>query len=527
MIKLPEHSTVVIVGAGPSGLMMAAQLLRYGIQPVIIDAKKTLTRQSRALVLHSRSVEVFRQLKLDEALLKTGNRVSRISFHEEEKKLELNFDIQTLYPFMLVLEQGKTERILLEDLTKHACPVYWNTRIEESRQTDEKVFLHVNQEGTERDLTCDWLIAADGISSKVRALHRIPLSGSSKLHHYFLADLKLTTDMAWESVHIFSKREGFLEIIPLRDQQIRCTGVIPNSLKQRENLSFEDIKPYVTFILGVPLNVDSCSWFSTYQLSHRMAERFRSRRMFLIGDAAHHHSPLGAQGMNSGLQDAANLAWKLAGVLNNEFNTSILDTYARERMSVAKSLLRTTDRFFALLTSANYFIKVAINGFIRKRLLQFIGHPASKKWLLERISQLSIHYRNSKLSVHHSNTTHVRAGDRLPFLPVFDEKLKESTDLHSWCAKPGFTLLVIGELSARSLALLAKWIKSSYPFNLNFYYLPPSESNKSIFETFEIKENAKKAILVRPDLYIGYIHDVVDLELIDIYLKEVIGWRKS
>ncbi|WP_069660098.1 FAD-dependent monooxygenase [Arcticibacter eurypsychrophilus] len=526
MINLPEHSTVVIVGAGPSGLMMAAQLLRYGIQPVIIDAKKELTRQSRALVLHSRSLEVFRALGLDGALLKTGNRVRGINFHEDNTKLDLSINDETLYPFMLVLEQGKTEKVLLEDLTAHACPVYWNTSLLETRQTDHQVSLSVNQEGAERDLTCDWLIAADGISSKVRALNRIHLSGSSKLHHYFLADLKLTADISWEFVYILSKKEGFLEIIPLNDHQIRCIGIIPNALNPRENLSFEDIRPYITFILGVPLQVDSCSWFSTYHVNHCMAERFRSRRTFLIGDAAHHHSPLGAQGMNSGLQDAANLAWKLAGVLNQEFNSSILDTYARERMPVAKGLLRTTDRFFNLLTSDNYFIKAALNGFIRERLMQFIGHPASRKWVLEKISQLSINYRNSKLSVHHSNATHVRAGDRLPFLPVFDEKIKESTDLHTWCSKLGFTLLVIGELNSRSLGLLAKWIKRSYPFNLNFYYLPPSESNKSIFEIFEIKENTRKAIIVRPDLYIGYIHDVVDLELIDVYLKEVIGWRK-
>ena len=526
MIKLPEHSTVVIVGAGPSGLMMAAQLLRYGIQPVIIDAKKELTRQSRALVLHSRSLEVFRQLGLDESLLKTGNQVSRISFHEEDTKLDLDLDNQTLYPFMLVLEQGKTEKILLEDLTAHACPVYWNTSLVESRQSEEQLFLRVNQEETERTLTCDWLIAADGFSSKVRALHRIPLSGSSTPRQYFLADLKLTADISWESVHIFSKKEGFLEIIPLNNNQVRCIGVIPKSLKQRENLSFEDIRPYVTFILGVPLQVDSCSWFSTYYVHHRMAERFRSRRTFLIGDAAHHHSPLGAQGMNSGLQDAANLAWKLAGVINKEFSPSILDTYARERMPVAKGLIRTTDRFFNLLTTDNYFIKGALNGFIRKRLMQYIGYRTLQKWLLDRISQLAVNYRNNSLSVHHSTATHVRAGDRLPFLPVFDEKIKETTDLQAWCSKLGFTLIVIGELSPRALSLLAKWIKRSYPFNLSFYYLPPSESTKVIFETFEIKENARKAIIVRPDLYIGYINDVADLELIDIYLKEVTGWRK-
>jgi len=532
MINLPDHASVVIVGAGPSGLMMAALLLRQGIQPVIIDSKKELTKQSRALAVHARSLEILRQLGLSDQFLKEGTQVSGFDFYflndEQPARLGIDGADKTLFPFVLTLEQSKTEKNLLEDLTAHACPVYWDSSLVHVEQSDEGVMLQVSQGELDKSIRCDWLIGADGASSAVRKAFRINFSGGSYIQRFYLADLNLTMPYPDTQIRIISKKEGFNALFPISDNLVRCIGIVPATLKDRTDLSFDDLKPYITFTLGVPLQVESCNWFSVYGLHHRMADRFRSRRVFLIGDAAHVHSPVGGQGMNTGLQDAYNLAWKLAGVVNNEYDKGILDSYSSERMPVARGLLKTTDRLFSMIVSDNFLIKRIRKWMVPVLLQRIAGSKDFKGELFKRISQIGISYRKSTLSVHHSASTTIKAGDRLPFMHVYDEKLKVDSDLHQWCSKGGFTLLVLGELNPMTVSGIAKWIKSAYPFALNFFYMPPSDRNKAIFEAFEINSGkAKRAIVVRPDLHIGYINDIVDTELIDGYLKQVIGWRKT
>jgi hypothetical protein len=141
------------------------------------------------------------------------------------------------------------------------------------------------------------------------------------------------------------------------------------------------------------------------------------------------------------------------------------------------------------------------------------------------LSQTGTSYRQSRLSFHHSQAKNIRAGDRLPYIRFYDEKLKEETDLHAWCSHNRFTLMAIGLLGQRDILAIAKWIKMRYPFNLSFFYLPYSKRNEHLFECFEIGENSRKAIIVRPDMHIGYINDVVDIELLEGYLQESIGWK--
>lgn len=532
MIKLPDHVSVIIVGAGPSGLMMAALLLRQGVHPVIIDSKKELTTHSKALAVQARSLEILRQLGLSEGFLREGSQVRGFDLHfmDDEFPAELRLDGagKTMFPFVLMLEQSRTEKFLLQDLTAHACPVFWDCCLKGVEQSDDSVVVQVAQSGLERRINCDWLIGADGASSLVRRALSVPFSGGSYVQRFYLADLKLTAPLAGDYINIFSKKEGFNALFPIHEHLVRCVGIIPASLQDRTDLSFEDIKPYITFTLGMPLGVESSEWFSVYSIHHRMADKFRSRRVFLIGDAAHVHSPVGGQGMNTGLQDAYNLAWKLAGVITGEFDPGVLDSYASERMPVARKLLKTTDRLFSIIVSDNKLVKWVRNWAVPLLLQRVAGGERVKNELFNRISQIGISYRKSSLSVHHSSSTNIKAGDRLPFLRVYDEKRKEDTDLHQWCSKGGFTLLVLGELSPMAVSGMAKWIKSAYPFQLNFFYLPRSENNKTVFEAFEIHgEKDKRAVIVRPDLHIGYINDVVDTELIDGYLKQVIGWRRK
>jgi len=210
-------------------------------------------------------------------------------------------------------------------------------------------------------------------------------------------------------------------------------------------------------------------------------------------------------------------------VVNGHMNTKILDSYAAERMPVAKDLLKTTDAAFNVIMSTNWFV-----GLFKKLLLFNILSAAWKSESIRNtffklVSQIGISYRDSGINLHLSKSTKVKAGDRLPYLKLFDEKLQTETDLHEWCGKPGFTLIILGKFDELYLFTIAKWITQQYPGILNFFYLPPSGKNLAVFEAFEVNPHQQKALIIRPDMYIGYMNDAVDVAMMDNYLKNVAG----
>ncbi len=526
-MNLPGQADVVIIGAGPAGLMAAAQLLRYGVQPVIIDSKTGPVNESRAIAIQARSLEMLRQLGAAKTFLKEGNRVKCVAFHESIKEIK-SFEFsktgqeETEFPFTLIIEQSKTERILLDVLTANACPVFWNTELLNLSQKENDATLTVNTSGICKALTTAWVIGADGPESKVRTSLGINFVEAYKKRRYYLADLALNNLEEDKTVRVFLDKAGFTGIYPLPNNLTRFIGILPKSLKNKTELSFDDIKPYLTYNFDLTASTEQCNWFSGYNVQAGTAEKFQVKNCFLIGEAAEVHLPVTGEGINAGFQNAYNLAWKLAGVIKGEFDASILRTYANERLPQAKQSLKITHRLIALLETQNHLFRLL------GRLLFFWvwKKPLTAANTFKYFSQISISYPESSLSVHHSLATKIKAGDRLPYLKVFDEKLKAETNLHEWCKKPGFTLLVIGKLNQRDLLALVKWIKLTYSFQLNFFYLPPSPRNRHIFECFEIPEAKKKAIVVRPDLHIGYINDVVDVELLDGYFWEAVRIKK-
>jgi hypothetical protein len=255
-----------------------------------------------------------------------------------------------------------------------------------------------------------------------------------------------------------------------------------------------------------------------------MAEKFSDHRCFLVGDAAHIHSPVGGQGMNTGLQDAYNLGWKMAAVINGQIKENILTSYATERMPIAKTLLRTTDRIFNIITSRSWFSGLLKRYIMPKALKLLWSNEKLREAFFKRVSQTAINYRDSKINLHLGNVTSIKAGDRLPYLTIFDEKKQRNTDIHTWCNKPGFTLITLGEIKESYLFTLAKWITQSYGSSLNFFHLPPSANNQNVFDAFQVKPGARKALIIRPDMHIGYMNDIVDIELMNNYLRNIVGF---
>ncbi len=529
MTLAETHTKVLIVGAGPSGLMMAAQLLRYGIQPIIIDSKEGPTDESKALGVQARSLEIYRQMGVVDRVIKDGKQADGVIFNENGKQLaKLSLgnvgEGQTPFPFILLYQQSKNERLLLDFLTLNCCPVYWKTDLIALKQTAKQAEVQLQTGDQLIDITCDWVVGADGAHSAVRKTLQIPFSGDTYAHEFYLADVELNNEELDDSyVQLFMGKNGISGFFPMPEaNRYRIIGKLPDE-PGKKDWALEDVLPSLSNITKSSINIVHNYWFTIYKLHHRMADKFRDQRCFLIGDAAHIHSPVGAQGMNTGLQDAYNLAWKLAGVVNGQIREPVLDSYAAERMPVAKDLLSTTDRVFTIVMSNNFFTRL-FKKWVLPRLLKFVwGKKNLRGVFFRRVSQIGITYRDSALNLHISQATKVKAGDRLPYLQVFDEKKQQETDLHEWCSKPGFTLIVLAKLSEPDLFSLAKWITQKYPATLNFFYLPPSAKNQHIFEAFETGKNQGKALIVRPDMHIGFINDNVDMVLMDNYLKNVVG----
>src|SRR6185503_377511 len=242
-------------------------------------------------------------------------------------------------------------------------------------------------------------------------------------------------------------KDGFNLFFPMRGRNgWRVIGILPETLRERQGLAFEDLLPCLREETGRGLSFQACHWFSTYRIQHRCAERFRDRRCFLLGDAAHVHSPMGGQGMNTGLQDAYNLGWKLALVVGGRADEALLDSYAAERMPVAHRLLETTDRAFKLIVSKSW-----LAGLFRTRIMAVMVAQAMKRQRARRLafmtlSQTGIEYRQSPLSRTIAAAPEApQAGDRFPWMRLAFRDGGPQEDLFKKMDDRRFTLLVVGQ----------------------------------------------------------------------------------
>jgi 2-polyprenyl-6-methoxyphenol hydroxylase-like FAD-dependent oxidoreductase len=350
---------VVVVGAGPTGLMAANQLMRFGIDFIIVDTKDGPTDQSRAIVLTPRSMEIYHQLGLSDDVKANsadilsvnaytgGKRKARIEIGEIGKGL-------SEFPCLIGYEQSKNETLLYRNLTDHGHDVRWHTEFEAFAVTEDGVEAHVEHEGESYTIACRYLIGCGGARSPVRHQLGFSFPGGTYDNRFFVADTMLKWALDYEQLIVSPGDATFCGFFPLEgDRRYRVIGTLPAGDVDREDIAFSDVEALVIENLGLPVTFEAVNWFATYKLHHRMTDRFRDGPIFIAGDAAHIHSPAGGQGMNTGLQDAYNLVWKLAFVLKGHGREELLDTYDEERLPFAKWLLKFTDRGFSVMTSTN------------------------------------------------------------------------------------------------------------------------------------------------------------------------------
>lgn len=447
-------TAVLIVGAGPTGLMLANQLARRGVRVQIIDRHSGPAQQSRAMAVQARTMEIYSKLGIAGQALALGQTGTGANLWAEGRwtaRIPLG-DIgqnQSPFPYVLILGQDDNERIMGKHLLDQGIAVQWNTELVGFEQQSDFVTATLKTaDGTTRQITAGYMAGCDGARSAVRELSGISFPGAPYEHVFFVADTVATGPMRPGELNVYLWRDGFHLLFPMRGQDHwRIVGMLPRQLRDRENLSFDDVIPAIRSEAGAALDFKSCSWFSTYRIHHRCAEKFRDRRSFLLGDAAHIHSPAGGQGMNTGLQDAYNLGWKLALVVQGRAHPALLDSYEQERLPVAQRLLATTDRLFMLLVSDGWFAKMFRTNVV-PRLIGFAMTIQRIRTLAFRtISQIGIRYRHSPLSVTLPGLAAGApcGGDRFPWLKLRLEGNSAPADLYQQLADTRFNLLVIGQ----------------------------------------------------------------------------------
>lgn len=417
---------VLVVGAGPTGLALAASLRRHGVRPRIIDANPDRAHESRALAVQPRTLEVLDAFALADPLVARGNRGLRLTlhaFHREVASLPL-FNLgmdDTAHPYLLFVSQAVTEQVLIEHLSEHGVEVHRRVELVDLVEQPEYVecTLRLPGGGLER-LTTRYVVGCDGANSTVRAKAGIPFTGGDYPQSFALADL--TVDgLASDSVHGYVGDDGILLFFPLGDPApwrlitMRPPGGWPGT-RPDDHTRLADLQAAADRRAGDGLRLRDPVWISDFRLRHRHALRYRSGRLFLAGDAAHVHSPVGAQGMNTGIQDATNLGWKLAYVVRGVAAPTLLDSYDAERRPVGRAVVWLTDRGFAAVTSDAPVTRLIRRSVVPRLapLLLRLRRPRGVGF--RTVGELTISYRKSPAVADAGSRKRgtLRAGDRLP-----------------------------------------------------------------------------------------------------------------
>ena len=518
LIDATLQTDVLIVGAGPTGLALACQLVRYGIDFVIVDKNEGVTSYSKALGVHARTLEIYEQVDLAQQAVEQGA-IAGIARLLKGSEVRAELDLSNLgaglsaYPYVLFLEQSKNEQLLYDYLKRNDKTVRWQTELVSFSQTEEKVTAQVKTaNGASQKIEAHYLVGCDGPKSPVRHALGLEFAGSTFERVFYVADVQIDWNLHHDAFHVCLLKDSLLIFFPLKGKnRYRIVGTFPEEFSKDEGeVLYAEIEQRIQEEAEFELNVHDVEWFSTYKVHSRHVSHFFAGRCFLVGDAAHVHTPVGAQGMNTGIQDGYNLAWKLALVLQGKADKIVLETYNQERLENAKHLLQTTDRMFQVAAGSDWLL-----SFLRAHVLPLLAPyvvslDPVKHFLFPLISQIGIHYRHSSLSQHtggeHFN---VKAGDRMPYFLV------EGQSIYDKLRQPKFHLLIFSNTSSDFQTLKMELESQNTEF-VDFNLIPLCPQVAEIFG-----KNQAFSVLLRPDNYIAFISTETSLNPVKTYLKQL------
>jgi 2-polyprenyl-6-methoxyphenol hydroxylase-like FAD-dependent oxidoreductase len=531
--EFDEQLGVLVVGAGPTGLTLAAQLRALDATVRIVDRQLDRVHESRALAILPRTLEVLRGLGISQTLVERGNDAVQLQLHFGERVVRTRlFDIgleDTAYPFLLFISQAETEAVLNEQLAARGIRVERGVELVAFAADEQHVACTLrHQDGSTEQLRARYLAGCDGARSSVRRLAGIPFQGGSYPQTFTLGDLEVDGELQRDAAHAFIAARGMLFFFPLgRPASWRLLGMrptVPGATEQEEppDPSLADLQAIADNFTHGKLRLRDPVWLTYFRLHHRQAVHYRAGRVFLAGDAAHVHSPAGAQGMNTGIQDAWNLGWKLALVDRGLADEALLDSYEAERWPIGRFVLRFTDRATAVATSDSSAVRL-IRTQVAPRLAPLVLRLSRLRAAgLRILSQLRIHYRGSP-AVHEGEPAlrrGPRAGDRLPDAHIVDQGRERW--LQEALATPTYHLLLCGPAESWNSDQLAA-LHEGYAGLVAVHRLAREAApgvlhdvRGEAFTRLGVEQAAQ--YLVRPDGHVGYRCGGNDLRGLERYL---------
>ncbi|MBO0796679.1 MAG: FAD-dependent monooxygenase, partial [Ktedonobacteraceae bacterium] len=517
---------VLIVGAGPTGLMAANELRHFGTSCRLIDQKPGPAEHSQALAVHARSLETLDLLGIADAFIKRGYTAPGFNLSVDSRRpiaIQL-YRLDTRFPYILILPQSETEAILEEHLRTQDGSVERNITLQSVVQQDDGVIARVSDAfGTEQTIRARYLIDCEGAQSPIRRSLNVSYIGGKYQGVAFLADVKIEGDLPRGYISNFSSSRGFTIFLPFRDDYVRVIGLdfSKQHVPASEPLELSDLQETINAIVPMPITLREPRWLTRFEAPHRVLDRYRVDRVFFAGDAAHLFIPAGGQGMNTGLQDACNLAWKLALVCRDLAPESLLDSYHEERHAVGMQAMHFSDRLFAFvrrMADQPRFKQIAQN--IMRVLMPL---PPTQNLLGGALSQISLHYRHTKLSLSQQTQNLPRhakhAGDRVPDLELAELE-EPAVRLYELLRAPAYTLFFY--ISPQSppeehdrFIDLARQVQHSWPEQIHTYLvleegLPSDDIDIPVLidvrRQFHTKLGAEHGslLLVRPDGYLAF-----------------------
>lgn len=497
---------VLIVGAGPTGLVLAIWLRRFGVDVRVIDKEAEPGTTSRALAVHARTLEFYRQIGLADEVVKRGLQFAAVNLWargEHAARVELSDIGQGLspFPYILIFPQDEHEKFLIDHLRRAGVEVERPTELLGFEDDGGRVVARLRHQDDDVE-TCEaaYITGCDGAHSKVREVLDTGFPGGTSAAVFYVADVELRGPTSNHEFHVALDEADLLAVFPMKGENAgRLVGSVHRPADgPQQDLTWNDVSHDV--IGRMKMTIERVHWFSTHRVHHRVAEHFRRGRAFLLGDAAHVHSPVGGQGMNTGIGDAVNLAWKLAAVLGRRAKTDLLESYEPERIAFAKRLVATTDRVFAFVTKNGPVARLVRLDAVPLILPRLMSRTAARKYLFETVSQIRISYHGSQLSMGQAGS--VRGGDRLPWVRMENDK---SADNFAPLTSLDWQVHVYGEVSPRLAAACA-----THELALHAFPWTPATEKAGFARS--------ACYLVRPDGHVAWADHGGSIDALEAYV---------
>ena len=557
-MQADQQPEVIIVGAGPTGLFAALLLNNCGVKLRILDKNEQQAHESRAFALQARSLEMMLNLGIVDEFLSRGLITPGVQmFVNGHQRAQVNLtDIgknNSPYSFILMLPQSEIEKIFIALLEKRGIHIERDMNVTGFTQNVSGVTVTVtNKENQSQQIYTQYLLGADGAHSIVRDVLGLTFKGAAYAQNFMLADCTIDWSLEYAYLKIFLRKNYLGVYFPVKGEDYgRAVAIKPstetdtaasNVATTAEPLALPELATAFKEAAGIPVKLSNPVWVTRYRIHHRGVNKYREGRVFVAGDAAHIHSPVGGQGMNTGLQDVANLVWKLAIQVKNNSSNALLDTYNSERWPVGEKLLTFTDAAFGKISSQNRFACI-LRNFMMPLILKTISKSSRLREKAFRfISELGIYYQNNAfLKDNIRKTNYVKAttpGHRAP-----NGLYKRNADLFSLLKNYQFHVLALSrkaltkiEIAQIRADLNTLPVNPGLPLAVHFISHSTTGENKDIiqaetnqvFDSYSLSdENPFGLFLVRPDGYIAYRADNFDIKKLKSFCDNFSGIATS